>query len=161
MHYLNTVLRAAIKHSYFYYFIFIAKLEFALTVLKPEPESDPPDQLFLLASAVVQKGDIQVHMLILNMLDGLLHAIFILWVLSNPLWCCHVFKKLILACYLQVDRKPVTVTAVKSVTETANPELPSLSILGYVCCYLLACVSLSAYISLCMSHSFVFLQWDR
>ncbi|XP_038580870.1 peroxisome biogenesis factor 1 [Micropterus salmoides] len=65
-----------------------AKLEFALTVLKPEPESDPPDQLFLLASAVVQKGDIQV------------------------------------------DRKPVTVTAVKSVTETANPELPSLSILG-------------------------------
>uniref|UniRef100_UPI0037E7EAED peroxisomal ATPase PEX1 n=1 Tax=Semicossyphus pulcher TaxID=241346 RepID=UPI0037E7EAED len=37
-----------------------AKLEFALTVLKPEPESDPPDQLFLLAPAVLQKADIQV-----------------------------------------------------------------------------------------------------
>ncbi|XP_072226452.1 peroxisomal ATPase PEX1 [Leuresthes tenuis] len=37
-----------------------AKLEFALTVLKPEPQSDPPDQLFLLASTVLKKGDIQV-----------------------------------------------------------------------------------------------------
>ncbi|KAE8282071.1 Peroxisome biogenesis factor 1 Peroxin-1 Peroxisome biogenesis disorder protein 1 [Larimichthys crocea] len=37
-----------------------AKLEFALTVLKPEAESDPPDQLFLLAPAVIQKKDIQV-----------------------------------------------------------------------------------------------------
>ncbi|XP_035537876.1 peroxisome biogenesis factor 1 [Morone saxatilis] len=37
-----------------------AKLEFALTVLKPEPESDPPDQLFLLAPAVIQKEHIQV-----------------------------------------------------------------------------------------------------
>ncbi|XP_070777978.1 peroxisomal ATPase PEX1 [Enoplosus armatus] len=65
-----------------------AKLEFALTVLKPEPESDPPDQLFLLAPAFVQKEDIQV------------------------------------------DREPVTVPAVKSIAETLNPELPSLSILG-------------------------------
>ncbi|XP_041811333.1 peroxisome biogenesis factor 1 isoform X2 [Chelmon rostratus] len=37
-----------------------AKLEFALTVLKPEAESDPPDQLFLLAPSVIQKEDIQV-----------------------------------------------------------------------------------------------------
>ncbi|XP_034560407.1 peroxisome biogenesis factor 1 [Notolabrus celidotus] len=37
-----------------------AKLEFALNVLKPEPENDPPDQLFLLAPAVLQKQDIQV-----------------------------------------------------------------------------------------------------
>ncbi|CAK6949536.1 peroxisome biogenesis factor 1 [Scomber scombrus] len=37
-----------------------AKLEFALTVLKPEPESDPPDQLFLLALSVIQKENIQV-----------------------------------------------------------------------------------------------------
>ncbi|XP_029298959.1 peroxisomal ATPase PEX1 isoform X2 [Cottoperca gobio] len=38
-----------------------AKLEFALTVLKPEPESDPPDQLFSLAHTVVQKENIQVN----------------------------------------------------------------------------------------------------
>ncbi|XP_020487237.2 peroxisome biogenesis factor 1 [Labrus bergylta] len=37
-----------------------AKLEFELTVLKPEPESEPPDQLFYLAPAVLQKQDIQV-----------------------------------------------------------------------------------------------------
>ncbi|KAF1381544.1 hypothetical protein PFLUV_G00155090 [Perca fluviatilis] len=37
-----------------------AKLEFALTVLKPEPESDPPDQLFSLTPGVVQKENIQV-----------------------------------------------------------------------------------------------------
>ncbi|KAK5855166.1 hypothetical protein PBY51_005297 [Eleginops maclovinus] len=37
-----------------------AKLEFALTVLKPEPDSGPPDQLFLLATPVVQKENIQV-----------------------------------------------------------------------------------------------------
>ncbi|XP_054461891.1 peroxisome biogenesis factor 1 isoform X2 [Anoplopoma fimbria] len=37
-----------------------AKLEFVLTVLKPEPERDPPDQLFSLASAVIQKENIQV-----------------------------------------------------------------------------------------------------
>ncbi|XP_030003125.1 peroxisomal ATPase PEX1 [Sphaeramia orbicularis] len=37
-----------------------AKLEFSLTVLKPEPENDPTDQLFLLAAAVLQKNDIQV-----------------------------------------------------------------------------------------------------
>ncbi|KAM7384162.1 hypothetical protein PAMA_011487 [Pampus argenteus] len=37
-----------------------AKLEFAITVLKPEPENDPPDQLFLLASSVIQKENIQV-----------------------------------------------------------------------------------------------------
>ncbi|XP_028256009.1 peroxisomal ATPase PEX1 [Parambassis ranga] len=37
-----------------------AKLEFALTVLKPEPQSDPPDQLFFLAPTVIQKEDIQV-----------------------------------------------------------------------------------------------------
>ncbi|KAM4597609.1 peroxisomal ATPase PEX1-like [Polymixia lowei] len=37
-----------------------AKLEFALTVLKPGPESDPPDQLFLLVPTVIQKADIQV-----------------------------------------------------------------------------------------------------
>ncbi|XP_032391316.1 peroxisomal ATPase PEX1 [Etheostoma spectabile] len=36
------------------------KLEFALTVLKPEPESDPPDQLFSLSPAVIQKENIQV-----------------------------------------------------------------------------------------------------
>lgn len=35
-------------------------LEFALTVLKPEAERDPPDQLFLLTPAVIQKEDIQV-----------------------------------------------------------------------------------------------------
>ncbi|KAK2830302.1 hypothetical protein Q5P01_018233 [Channa striata] len=37
-----------------------AKLEFALNVLKPEAESDPPDQLFLLAPTIIQKEDIQV-----------------------------------------------------------------------------------------------------
>lgn len=42
------------------YFFFPAKLEFALTVLKPEAQSDPADQLFLLAPAVIQKKDIQV-----------------------------------------------------------------------------------------------------
>ncbi|XP_068188503.1 peroxisomal ATPase PEX1 isoform X2 [Antennarius striatus] len=38
-----------------------AKLELSLTVLKPETESDPPDQLFLLSPAVIQKEDIQVN----------------------------------------------------------------------------------------------------
>uniref|UniRef100_A0A7N8WQH4 Peroxisomal ATPase PEX1 n=1 Tax=Mastacembelus armatus TaxID=205130 RepID=A0A7N8WQH4_9TELE len=33
--------------------------EFALTVLKPEPDNDPPDQLFLLAPTLIQKKDIQ------------------------------------------------------------------------------------------------------
>ncbi|XP_075961693.1 peroxisomal ATPase PEX1 isoform X1 [Anarhichas minor] len=65
-----------------------AKLEFALTVLKPEPASDPPGQLFLLATAVIQKENIQV------------------------------------------DREPATLPAVNSTTETPDPELPSLSILG-------------------------------
>ncbi|XP_075995327.1 peroxisomal ATPase PEX1 [Genypterus blacodes] len=37
-----------------------AKLEFALTVLRPEPKGDPPDQLFLLAPSVLQKSDIQI-----------------------------------------------------------------------------------------------------
>uniref|UniRef100_A0A3Q3K496 Peroxisomal ATPase PEX1 n=1 Tax=Monopterus albus TaxID=43700 RepID=A0A3Q3K496_MONAL len=37
-----------------------AKLELALTVLKPEPESDSPDQLFLLAPTVIQKQNILV-----------------------------------------------------------------------------------------------------
>nr|XP_046273576.1 peroxisome biogenesis factor 1 isoform X2 [Scatophagus argus] len=37
------------------------KLEFALTVLKPEAENDPPDQLFLLALAVIRKEDIQIN----------------------------------------------------------------------------------------------------
>ncbi|XP_029369556.1 peroxisomal ATPase PEX1 isoform X2 [Echeneis naucrates] len=37
-----------------------AKLEFALTVLKPEPASDPPDQLFLLAHTLIRKENIQV-----------------------------------------------------------------------------------------------------
>ncbi|CAN9503985.1 unnamed protein product [Ophioblennius macclurei] len=37
-----------------------AKLEFALTVLKPEPENDPADQLFLLAPTVFKKDDIRV-----------------------------------------------------------------------------------------------------
>nr|XP_054601293.1 peroxisome biogenesis factor 1 [Nothobranchius furzeri] len=36
------------------------KLELALTVLHPEPLNDPPDQLFLLAPTVLQKGDVQV-----------------------------------------------------------------------------------------------------
>uniref|UniRef100_A0A668AH40 Peroxisomal ATPase PEX1 n=1 Tax=Myripristis murdjan TaxID=586833 RepID=A0A668AH40_9TELE len=35
------------------------KIEFALTVIKPEPESDPPDQLFLLAPTVIEKADIE------------------------------------------------------------------------------------------------------
>ncbi|XP_068603433.1 peroxisomal ATPase PEX1 [Brachionichthys hirsutus] len=38
-----------------------AKLELALTVLKPEAASDPPDQLFLLSPAVIRKDDIQVN----------------------------------------------------------------------------------------------------
>lgn len=29
-------------------------------MLKPEPKSDPPDQLFLLAPTVIQKSDIEV-----------------------------------------------------------------------------------------------------
>ncbi|XP_011607188.2 peroxisomal ATPase PEX1 [Takifugu rubripes] len=33
-----------------------AKLEFVLSVLKPEAENDPPDQLFLLSPAVIQKN---------------------------------------------------------------------------------------------------------
>ncbi|KAF7659306.1 hypothetical protein LDENG_00000210, partial [Lucifuga dentata] len=37
-----------------------AKIELALTVLKPEPKSDPPDQLFVLAPTVIQKSDIEV-----------------------------------------------------------------------------------------------------
>lgn len=36
------------------------KLEFSLTVSKPEAESEPPDQLFLLAPTALQKEDIQV-----------------------------------------------------------------------------------------------------
>lgn len=57
-----TVFSAALKHhrSPTFFFLFIAKLEFALTVLKPEAERDPPDQLFLLAPAVIQKQDVQV-----------------------------------------------------------------------------------------------------
>lgn len=38
-----------------------AKLEFALTVLKPEPENDPVDQLFLLSDAFLKKEDIQIN----------------------------------------------------------------------------------------------------
>lgn len=41
-------------------FFSIAKLEFALTVLKPEPQTEASDQLFLLAPTVIQKKDIQV-----------------------------------------------------------------------------------------------------
>ncbi|XP_059898668.1 peroxisome biogenesis factor 1 isoform X1 [Gadus macrocephalus] len=37
-----------------------AKLELALTVLQPEAESELPDQLFLLAPAVLQKAGVQV-----------------------------------------------------------------------------------------------------
>ncbi|XP_061598597.1 peroxisome biogenesis factor 1 [Cololabis saira] len=37
-----------------------AKLEITLTVLKPEEQNDPPDQLFLLSPAVLQKEDVQV-----------------------------------------------------------------------------------------------------
>lgn len=37
-----------------------AKLELSLTVLKPEPDNDPPDQLFLLAPTVLQKENIEV-----------------------------------------------------------------------------------------------------
>lgn len=37
-----------------------AKLEFALIVLKPEPENDPADQLFLLTPTVFKKENIQV-----------------------------------------------------------------------------------------------------
>ncbi|XP_024920933.1 peroxisome biogenesis factor 1 isoform X3 [Cynoglossus semilaevis] len=40
-----------------------AKLEFTLTVLKPKPENDPPDQLFLLAHSLIRKEDVQVHRL--------------------------------------------------------------------------------------------------
>ncbi|XP_077363973.1 peroxisomal ATPase PEX1 isoform X2 [Festucalex cinctus] len=36
------------------------KLEFAVTVLKPQPESDLPDQLFLLSPSILQKNHIQV-----------------------------------------------------------------------------------------------------
>lgn len=39
----------------------VAKLDFVLTVLKPEAEEDPPDQLFLLSPAVLQKDNIQVN----------------------------------------------------------------------------------------------------
>ncbi|CAG10030.1 unnamed protein product, partial [Tetraodon nigroviridis] len=38
-----------------------AKLDFVLTVLKPEAEDDPPDQLFLLSPAVIRKENIQVN----------------------------------------------------------------------------------------------------
>ena len=38
----------------------LAKLELALTVLQPEAESELPDQLFLLAPAVLQKAGVQV-----------------------------------------------------------------------------------------------------
>ncbi|KAM6899312.1 peroxisomal ATPase PEX1 [Xenentodon cancila] len=37
-----------------------AKLEMSLTVLKPEHQNDPPDQLFLLSPTVLHKEDIQV-----------------------------------------------------------------------------------------------------
>uniref|UniRef100_A0A3Q1J178 Peroxisomal ATPase PEX1 n=1 Tax=Anabas testudineus TaxID=64144 RepID=A0A3Q1J178_ANATE len=37
-----------------------AKLEFALTVLKPEARSDPADQLFFLSPTLLQKEDIQI-----------------------------------------------------------------------------------------------------
>ncbi|KAM3857900.1 peroxisomal ATPase PEX1 [Diretmus argenteus] len=67
-----------------------AKLEFAITVLKPEPESDPPDQLFLLSPTVIQKADIQV------------------------------------------DREPGATPAMKTIADTPNSELPSLSSLGGV-----------------------------
>lgn len=43
------------------YFLLIAKLELALTVLKPEAGSDPPDQLFLLSPAVIGKEHLQVQ----------------------------------------------------------------------------------------------------
>lgn len=53
--------------SFHFFFLFLAKLEFALIVLKPEPQTEPPDQLFLLAPTVIQKEDIQVSR----------HAVFI------------------------------------------------------------------------------------
>ncbi|XP_034015996.1 peroxisome biogenesis factor 1 isoform X2 [Thalassophryne amazonica] len=45
------------------------KLEFALTILKPEPENDPPDQLFLLAPSVIKKEHIHVDREALNTPD--------------------------------------------------------------------------------------------
>uniref|UniRef100_A0A8C5H322 Peroxisomal ATPase PEX1 n=1 Tax=Gouania willdenowi TaxID=441366 RepID=A0A8C5H322_GOUWI len=39
------------------------KSEFALSVLKPEPQDDPPDQLFLLAPTVLKNKDIQVFLI--------------------------------------------------------------------------------------------------
>lgn len=115
-------------------------------MLKPEPESDPPDQLFLLAPAVVQKKDIQVQActsckLTINILIHFSYkqiaacsfSVYnVMQMIKQNLSLCHGFKKLTLAtmCHLQVDREPVTMTAVKSVVETHNPELLSLSILG-------------------------------
>lgn len=43
-----------------------AKLEFALTVLKPEPANDSIDQLFLLASTLLKNEDIHVKREVLN-----------------------------------------------------------------------------------------------
>uniref|UniRef100_A0A8C7QBH5 Peroxisomal ATPase PEX1 n=1 Tax=Oncorhynchus mykiss TaxID=8022 RepID=A0A8C7QBH5_ONCMY len=52
----------------------LCKVEFALTVLKsePEPESKAPDQLFLLAPCVIQKTDIQV---LVTRFDFLSHSL--------------------------------------------------------------------------------------
>ncbi|KAM9738387.1 peroxisomal ATPase PEX1 isoform 1-T1 [Menidia menidia] len=46
------------------------KLEFAVTVLKPEPQNDPLDQLFLLTPTVLKKRDIQVDRRPVEMPDG-------------------------------------------------------------------------------------------
>lgn len=106
-------------------------LEFALTVLKPEAENDPPDQLFLLAPAVIQKEDIQVPAYvsceILHKTDCCRLLLCAKWIKQNTQ---KMHNPTAPVCYLQVDREPVAMPVLKSKTEAHKEELPSLSILG-------------------------------
>lgn len=97
-------------------------------MLKPEAESDPPDQLFLLSPAVIGKEHLQVQACSFSVLQ------WIKQILSKPLVLPRLKKKkkftLAIVCHLQLDREPVATPAVTSVAETPKPDLPSLSILG-------------------------------
>lgn len=120
-------------------------------MLVPEAESDPPDQLFLLAPSVIQQADIQVeqrfsatpvifiqrsereylcvHSLSVRHFMCTKAKVKSLQASVDWLWFQNNLTPAVMS-HLQVHREPAAVPAVSCVPETAKPELPSLSILG-------------------------------
>lgn len=99
-------------------FFFLAKLEFVLTVLEPEAENDPPDQLFFLSPVVIRRENIQVNIRPLSKFQFAVQRS----VADGSDGVC--------VCRLQLERETAALPETKSVTEAPKPDLPSLSDLG-------------------------------